>query len=64
MNKQMLYLGIENALDYLKDIVSGETFGALDETAQGREGKSVGLSQIEMIRAAISALRASEGGKK
>ena len=53
----MLFDGIENALDYLHDIINGDTFGDLDDTETGREGKRAGLAQIEMVRAALCALR-------
>ena len=52
-----LFDGIENALDYLSDIINGDTFGDLDDTEMGEEGKRVGLAQIEMVRAALSVLR-------
>lgn len=52
-----LFDGIENALDYLSDIINGDTFGDLDDTEMGEEGKHAGLAQIEMIRAALSVLR-------
>ena len=53
----MLFDGIENALDYLHDIINGDTFGDLNDTESGKEGRRAGLSQIEMVRAALSALR-------
>ncbi len=53
----MLFDGIENALDYLHDIINGDTFGDLDDTETGKEGRRAGLSQIEMVRAALSVLR-------
>jgi hypothetical protein len=53
----MLFDGIENALDYLRDIINGYTFGDLDDTTTGKEGKHAGLAQIEMARAALSVLR-------
>lgn len=53
----MLFDGIENALDYLHDIINGDTFGNLDDTETGEEGKHAGLVQIEMVRAALCALR-------
>ena len=53
----MLFDGIENALDYLHDIINGDTFGNLDDTQMGKEGKHTGLTQIEMVRAALCALR-------
>lgn len=52
-----LFDGIENALDYLRDIISGDTFGDLDDTEKGEEGRRDGLAQIEMVRAALSVLR-------
>ena len=53
----MLFDGIENALDYLHDIINGDTFGDLNDTESGNEGRRAGLSQIEMVRAALSVLR-------
>lgn len=53
----MLFDGIESALDYLHDIINGDTFGDLDDTETGNEGRRAGLSQIEMVRAALSVLR-------
>lgn len=54
-----IFDGIENALDYLSDIINGDTFGDLDDTKKGEEGKRAGLAQIEMVRAALSVLRES-----
>lgn len=53
----LIFDGIENALDYLSDIINGDTFGDLDDTENGEEGKRAGLAQIEMVRAALSVLR-------
>ena len=53
----MLFDGIENALDYLHDIINGDTFGDLDDTETGNEGRRAGLAQIELVRAALSVLR-------
>lgn len=53
----ILFYGIESALDYLCDIINGDTFGNLDDTETGEEGKRAGLAQIEMVRAALSVLR-------
>lgn len=52
-----LFDGIENALDYLRDIINGDTFGDLDDTENGEKGKCAGLAEIEMVRAALSVLR-------
>lgn len=49
--------GIDEALNYLRDIVDGDSFGNLDDTVMGQEGKHTGLVQIEMVRAALSVLR-------
>ena len=51
----MLFNG--NALDYLHDIINGDTFGDLDDSTMGKKGKYAGLVQIEMVRAALSVLR-------
>lgn len=53
----LIFTGIENALDYLSDIINGDTFGDLDDTEMGEKGKRAGLAQIEMVRAALSVLR-------
>lgn len=57
IDNDMLLDGIGEALDYLRDIVNGDSFGDLDDTVMGMEGKHAGLAQIEMVRAALSVLR-------
>lgn len=57
IDNDMLLDGIDEALNYLRDIVDGDSFGNLDDTEMGERGKRTGLAQIEMVRAAISALR-------
>ena len=57
IDNDMLLDGIDEALNYLRDIVDGDSFGDLDDTVMGRNGKHAGLVQIEMVRAALSVLR-------
>lgn len=57
IDNDMLLDGINEALNYLRDIVDGDSFGDLDDTVMGQEGKHTGLVQIEMVRAALSVLR-------
>lgn len=57
IDNDMLLDGIDEALDYLRDIVDGDSFGNLDDTETGERGKRTGLVQIEMVRAAMSVLR-------
>ena len=65
MDRQLLFVGIENALDYLHDIINGDTFGNLDDSQDGKDGRRVGLSQVEMIRSAINTLKdENKGGEK
>ena len=65
MDRQLLFVGIENALDYLHDIINGDTFGNLDDSQDGKGGRRVGLSQVEMIRSAINTLKdENKGGAK
>ena len=57
IDNNMLLDGIDEALNYLRDIVDGDSFGDLDDTEMGERGKHTGLVQIEMVRAALSVLR-------
>lgn len=61
--QQLLFVGIENALDYLHDIISGVTFGKLDDSQNGKDGRRAGLSQVEMIRSAINTLKDENKGE-
>lgn len=57
IDNNLLSDGIDEALNYLCDIVEGDSFGDLDDTEMGERGKRTGLAQIEMVRAAVSVLR-------
>lgn len=53
---KMALKGVIDELDYLHDIVDGQTFGDLDGSISGVRGRHTALTTIAMIKVALSAL--------
>lgn len=53
---KMALKGVIDELDYLRDIVDGQTFGDLDDSISGVRGRHAGLSTIALIKCALSSL--------